>query len=229
LRSLNPSPYLFLLDLNDFQLIGSSPEVMVKCENKDSDRIALLRPIAGTYRRGKTEKEDLILAENLCKDEKELAEHLMLIDLARNDLGRVAQAGSVKLTDCMVVEKYSHVLHLVSEVICKLKPEVNIIDLLKAVFPAGTLSGAPKVKAMQIIAELEPVSRGFYGGCIGYLGFDGSLNTAMTIRTVLLKDQKLTLQVGAGIVYDSEPSKEYQETINKATALLKVIDNLLSR
>lgn len=227
LRSLNPSPYLFLLDFKDFQLIGSSPEVMVKCEITSSqEKIALLRPIAGTYRRGETEEEDLILSENLRKDEKELAEHLMLIDLARNDLGRVAQAGSVQLTDCMIVEKYSHVLHLVSEVICKLKPNMNSIDLLKAVFPAGTLSGAPKIRAMQIIAELEPVARGFYGGCIGYLGFDGSLNTAMTIRTVLLKDQKLVLQVGAGIVYDSDPCKEYQETLNKGAALLKVIDSL---
>jgi anthranilate synthase component I len=225
LRSLNPSPYLFLLDFLDFQLIGSSPEVMVKCS---SDRKALLRPIAGTYRRGKTEEEDFYLSEKLRQDEKELAEHLMLIDLARNDLGRVAEPGSVELTDCMIVEKYSHVLHLVSEVICKIKPQLTSIDLMRAVFPAGTLSGAPKVKAMQIIAELEPVARSFYGGCTGYFGFDGSLNTAMTIRTLLLKDEQIRLQVGAGIVYDSDPSKEYQETLNKGAALLKVIEQALS-
>jgi anthranilate synthase component 1 len=148
----------------------------------------------------------------------------MLIDLARNDLGRVAIPGTVQLTDLMIVEKYSHVLHLVSEVECKLKSEVNSIDLLKATFPAGTLSGAPKVKAMEIIASLEPVARGFYGGCVGYLGFDGSVNTAMTIRTLLAKDGEIRLQVGAGIVYDSDPAKEYQETLNKGAALLRVVE-----
>ncbi|MFN5538838.1 MAG: anthranilate synthase component I family protein [Candidatus Melainabacteria bacterium] len=221
----NPSPYLFLLDFIDFQLIGSSPEVMVKTDfDIDGSRKALLRPIAGTYRRGKSDVEDQKLAESLKKDEKELAEHLMLIDLARNDLGRVAIPGTVQLTDLMIVEKYSHVLHLVSEVECKLKSEVNSIDLLKATFPAGTLSGAPKVKAMEIIASLEPVARGFYGGCVGYLGFDGSVNTAMTIRTLLAKDGEIRLQVGAGIVYDSDPAKEYQETLNKGAALLRVVE-----
>ncbi len=225
LRNLNPSPYLFLLDFIDFQLIGSSPEVMVKTDFYiDGSRKALLRPIAGTYRRGKSDAEDQKLAESLKKDEKELAEHLMLIDLARNDLGRVAIPGTVQLTDLMIVEKYSHVLHLVSEVECKLKSEVNSIDLLKATFPAGTLSGAPKVKAMEIIASLEPVARGFYGGCVGYLGFDGSVNTAMTIRTLLAKDGEIRLQVGAGIVYDSDPAKEYQETLNKGAALLRVVE-----
>ena len=226
LRNLNPSPCLFLLDFADFQLIGSSPEVMVKCFGEEKN--ALLRPIAGTYRRGKNDQEDLDLMEKLKKDPKELAEHLMLIDLARNDLGRVAKPSSVQLTDLMIVEKYSHVLHLVSEITCQVKSEFNVIDLLKAVFPAGTLSGSPKVKAMQIISELEPVARGFYGGCVGYIGFNNYINTAMTIRTILLKDNEITLQVGAGIVYDSEPSKEYQETINKAAALLKVIEQLLA-
>ncbi len=226
LRNLNPSPYLFLLDFADFQLIGSSPEVMVKCFGEEKN--ALLRPIAGTYRRGKNDQEDLELMEKLKKDPKELAEHLMLIDLARNDLGRVAEPSSVKLTDLMIVEKYSHVLHLVSEITCKVKDEFNVIDLLKAVFPAGTLSGSPKVKAMQIISELEPVARGFYGGCVGYIGFNNYINTAMTIRTIMLKNNEVTLQVGAGIVYDSEPPKEYQETINKAAALLKVIEQILN-
>jgi anthranilate synthase component 1 len=228
LRSLNPSPYMFLLDFGDFKLIGSSPEVMVKCSAKSPDtsneQVALLRPIAGTYRRGQNEAEDLELAEKLKNDPKELAEHLMLIDLARNDLGRVAIPGSVKLTDQMIVEKYSHVLHLVSEVVCNVRPEMNSIDLFKAVFPAGTLSGAPKVKAMQIIADLESVARGFYGGSIGYFGFDGSVNTAMTIRTLTVKDNVIKLQTGAGVVYDSEPAKEYQETLNKGAALLKVVE-----
>jgi anthranilate synthase component I len=230
LRSVNPSPYLFFLDFLNFQIIGSSPEVMVKCDalTAEGEQTALLRPIAGTYRRGKTEAEDLELAKKLQEDPKELAEHLMLIDLARNDLGRVGIPGTVSLTEQMVVEKYSHVLHLVSEVVCKVKPEMSSVDLLKAVFPAGTLSGAPKVKAMQIIAELEPVARGFYGGCVGYFGFDGSMNTAMTIRTLLLKDNQIRLQVGAGIVYDSDPAKEYQETLNKGAALLKVIEKAMS-
>ncbi len=226
LRSVNPSPYLFLLDFNEFQLIGSSPEVMVKCDaySKEKPQQALLRPIAGTYRRGKNEEEDTELAQKLKNDPKELAEHLMLIDLARNDLGRVAIPGSVRPTDLMIVEKYSHVLHLVSEVVCDLKDGMNAVDLLKATFPAGTLSGAPKVRAMQIIAKLEKAPRGFYGGCVGYFGFDGSLNTAMTIRTLLKKGKQIRLQAGAGIVYDSEPSKEYQETLNKGAALLKVIE-----
>lgn len=230
LRSLNPSPYLFYFDFLDFQIIGSSPEVMVKSSpfKEESPRSAILRPIAGTYRRGKSEDEDLELAQKLKQDPKELAEHLMLIDLARNDLGRVAVPGSVKLSELMIVEKYSHVLHLVSEVVCDIEEDKSSIDLLKAVFPAGTLSGAPKVKAMQIIADMEPVARGFYGGCVGHIGFDGSVNTAMTIRTVLLKDKVARLQAGAGIVYDSDPEKEYQETLNKGAALLKVIEQVES-
>ncbi|MDX1920034.1 MAG: chorismate-binding protein [Candidatus Caenarcaniphilales bacterium] len=228
LRSLNPSPYLFYFDFLDFQIIGSSPEVMVKSNayEEKTPRTAILRPIAGTYRRGKSDKEDEELAQKLKQDPKELAEHLMLIDLARNDLGRVAVPGSVRLSELMIVEKYSHVLHLVSEVECKIEDGKSSIDLLKAVFPAGTLSGAPKVKAMQIIADLEPSARGFYGGCVGHIGFDGSVNTAMTIRTVLLKDKVVRLQAGAGIVYDSDPEKEYQETLNKGAALLKVIEQV---
>ncbi|MDJ0625211.1 MAG: chorismate-binding protein [Candidatus Caenarcaniphilales bacterium] len=226
LRSLNPSPYLFFLDFLDFQIIGSSPEVMVHCNSVDSEnnRIASLRPIAGTYRRGRSHKEDEELAKSLKNDPKELAEHLMLIDLARNDLGRVAIPGTVEVADLMVVEKYSHVLHLVSEVVCELKNDISPIQLLKATFPAGTLSGAPKVKAMQIISELESVSRGFYGGCVGAIGFDGSINTAMTIRSLFVTPKKIQLQVGAGVVYDSDPEKEYQETLNKGAALMKVIE-----
>ena len=229
LRSLNPSPYLFLLDFVGFQLVGSSPEVMVKSEVDpvSGERSALLRPIAGTYRRGKTADEDSLLASKLKEDPKELAEHLMLIDLARNDLGRVAVPGSVQMTDLMIVEKYSHVLHLVSEVVCKMKNDCTLVDLLKAVFPAGTLSGAPKVKAMQIISELEPEARGFYGGCVGYIGYNGYMNTAMTIRTLLIGQNEVRLQAGAGIVYDSDPGKEYQETLNKAAALMKVVEQAL--
>ncbi len=227
LRSINPSPYLFYLDFNEFQLIGSSPEVMVKSITSEKKHTALLRPIAGTYRRGKSEEEDIELSKKLKQDPKELAEHLMLIDLARNDLGRIAVNGTVKLKEEMIIEKYSHVLHLVSEVVCDVKPNISSVEILKAVFPAGTLSGAPKVRAMQIISEVETVARGFYGGCTGYFGFDNSCNTAMTIRTVYIKDNTVRLQVGAGIVYDSVPSKEYQETINKGAALLKVIEQSL--
>jgi anthranilate synthase component 1 len=229
LRTLNPSPYLFLLDFPDFQAIGSSPEVMVKSEfvKEDNNFLAYLRPIAGTYRRGATPKDDEELIKKLKEDPKELAEHLMLIDLARNDLGRVAIPGTVRLTDLMIVERYSHVLHLVSEIVANLDKKIDPIDLLKAVFPAGTLSGAPKVKAMQIISELEPTARGLYAGAIGYIGFDNTINMAMTIRTLIMKDQTIHLQVGAGIVHDSDPEKEFQETINKGAALLKVVEGAI--
>ncbi|MDX1918099.1 MAG: chorismate-binding protein [Candidatus Caenarcaniphilales bacterium] len=225
LRSLNPTPYQFLFDFGDFQIIGSSPEMMLRCHTHE----AVLRPIAGTYRRGDTPEEDERLAEELRSDPKELAEHLMLVDLARNDLGRIALPGSVKPHSLMVVEKYSHVLHLVSEIGAKPIPETNPVQILKAVFPAGTLSGAPKVRAMQLIAELEPVGRGFYAGCVGYIGFEGYSNTAMTIRTLVLSEnaQKVQFQAGAGIVYDSDPGKEYQETINKGAAILKVLEQIL--
>lgn len=236
LRSLNPSPYLFLLDFGDFQMIGSSPELMVKSEITENKYTAILRPIAGTYRRGKNEEEDRINSEKLKSDKKELAEHLMLVDLARNDLGRIAKAGTVRPNkELMYVERYSHVLHIVSEMICDVKDGMSSIDLLKATFPAGTLSGAPKVRAVQILSEVENVARGFYGGCIGFLGFDGSCNTGMTIRTVLVRDNLsntgslIRLQVGCGVVYDSVPSSEYQETISKAAALLKVVEKATER
>jgi len=231
LRSYNPSPYLFLMDFGDFQLVGSSPEVMVKSSISSDSYTALVRPIAGTYRRGSDESQDQILAEKLKNDPKELAEHLMLIDLARNDLGRIAVAGTVKLQTLMTVEKYSHVLHLVSEVVCEVSRQYRATDLLKATFPAGTLSGAPKVRAMQLISQMERGARGFYGGVAGYLGFDGSCNTCMIIRTLTIKHKQksthLRLQAGGGVVYDSDPHSEYRETINKAAALLKVIDQII--
>lgn len=232
LRSLNPSPYLSLMDFGDIQLISSSPEVMVKSNITEDEYTAILRPIAGTYRRGQTDQEDKIKAEQLKQDTKEKAEHLMLVDLARNDLGRVAVPGTVRPNgELMFVERYSHVLHLVSEIICDVKPETSSIDLLKATFPAGTLTGAPKVKAMQILSQTENTPRGFYTGCCGYLGFDNTINTSMTIRTIIANYNSQTnttdiqLQAGAGVVYDSVPESEYQETINKIAALLKVTES----
>lgn len=233
LRHLNPSPYLFLLDFKEFQLVGSSPEVMVKSTISEDSYTAILRPIAGTYRRGESESIDLERAAALREDPKEVAEHLMLVDLARNDLGRIAVPGTVRPHgEMMFVEKYSHVLHLVSEIICDVKPDTPSISLIKAVFPAGTLSGAPKVKAMQILSEVESVPRSYYAGLCGFLGFDNSCNTCMTIRTMFIKplmdSTEITIQAGAGIVYDSIPESEYQETINKAAALLKVVERARS-
>jgi anthranilate synthase component 1 len=219
-RFINPSPYLYFLSLGDLTLIGSSPETMVRLEN----RVATLRPIAGTRPRGKNEQEDRSLANELLADEKERAEHLMLVDLGRNDLGRVAELGSVQVTDLMFVERYSHVMHLVSNICCDLKPDFDAFDLLRATFPAGTLSGAPKIRAMEIIAELEQNPRGPYGGAVGYISFHGNLDMAITIRTACIEDNLLTVQAGAGIVADSDPESERQETVNKAMAMQKALE-----
>ncbi len=218
-RYINPSPYLYFLHLDDMALVGSSPETMVRLEN----RVATLRPIAGTRPRGKSEQEDRALASELLKDEKERAEHLMLVDLGRNDLGRVAETGTVQVTDLMIVERYSHVMHLVSNICCDLKPEYDAWDLLKATFPAGTLSGAPKVRAMEIIAELEAEPRGPYGGAVGYISFHGNMDMAITIRTASIENGKLTVRAGAGIVADSDPESERVEVVNKAMAMQKAL------
>ena len=220
MRYINPSPYMFFLHLDDTVLVGSSPETMVRLEN----RIATLRPIAGTRPRGRTEQEDRQLADELLRDEKERAEHLMLVDLGRNDLGRVAEIGSVQVNDLMVVERYSHVMHLVSNIRCDLKQGLDAWDLLAATFPAGTLSGAPKIRAMEIIAGLEDEPRGPYGGAVGYLSFSGNMDMAITIRTAFIMDGKLSVRAGAGIVADSEPERERQETVSKARALQKALE-----
>lgn len=224
LRQINPSPYMAYFHFQDWQIIGSSPEVMVKAERDlDEDIVATVRPIAGTRPRGKTTKEDTALAEDLLEDPKEIAEHVMLVDLGRNDLGRVCQSGSVKVDELMVVERYSHVMHIVSNVVGKLAPEKTAWDLLKACFPAGTVSGAPKIRAMEIIHELEPSRRGVYSGVYGYYDFEGQLNSAIAIRTMVLHDNTVSVQAGAGLVADSDPEKEYEETLNKARGLLVAI------
>ena len=215
LRYINPSPYLFFLKLDDLTMIGSSPEVMVRLEQADVE----LRPIAGTRRRGKTEQEDRALADELLSDEKERAEHVMLVDLGRNDLGRIAETGTVQVNQYMVVEKYSHVMHLVSNVRAQLAKGKDAFDVLAATFPAGTLSGAPKVRAMQIIDELEIVRRGPYGGAVGYFSFSGNMDLCITIRTMVIRDGKIYVQAGAGIVYDSQPESEHQETLNKSRGM----------
>ncbi len=218
-RYINPSPYLFFMHLGQTALAGSSPETMVRLENN----VATLRPIAGTRPRGTTEQHDRQLADEMLGDEKERAEHLMLVDLGRNDLGRVARTGTVQVTDLMVVERYSHVMHLVSNIISDLKPEHNAWDLLRATFPAGTLSGAPKVRAMEIIAEMERSPRGPYGGAVGYISFTGNMDLAITIRTAIVEDGRLTVRAGAGIVADSDPEGERMETVNKAKSVQKAL------
>ncbi len=220
LRFINPSPYMFYLRCNDHSLIGSSPEVFVRCENG----VAELRPIAGTRKRGRDEKEDLLLEKELLSDAKECAEHLMLVDLGRNDLGRVCEYGTVKTPEFMVIEKYSHVMHIVSDVVGKMKKDKDVFDLIRACFPAGTVSGAPKIRAMEIIDELEPVMRGPYAGCVGYFSYSGNLDTCITIRTIVKKGRNIYIQAGAGIVADSNPVLEYKECINKAKALNKAVD-----
>ncbi len=220
LRTVNPSPYTFILDTGDFALVGASPEVHVRL----TDGLVEIRPIAGTRRRGATQEEDIALEKELLSDEKERAEHLMLVDLARNDIGRVCQFGSIHVPEYMFVERYSHVMHIVSQVEGRIAPDKTAFDLMRATFPAGTVSGAPKVRAMQIIAEKEPVQRGFYAGALGYFGYDGNLDSCITLRTALLKDGKIYIQAGGGVVADSDPSAEYQETINKAGALLKAAE-----
>jgi len=218
LRTLNPSPYLYFLEMDGLALVGSSPEVLVRVE----DGTVTVRPIAGTRPRGKTPAEDRELAEDLLADEKELAEHRMLVDLGRNDVGRVAEYGTVTVPDLMVVERYSHVMHIVSQVEGRLKAGLGAVDTFKACFPAGTVSGAPKIRAMEIIDELEPVRRGPYAGAVGYFNYGGlSMDTAITIRTVMVVDGKAYVQAGAGIVADSDPAAEYEETLNKARALLR--------
>jgi len=219
LRRVNPSPYLFYLHFDQVALLGSSPEVMVRLEE---GRITL-RPIAGTRPRGKTEKQDTALEAELLADPKEKAEHVMLVDLARNDVGRVARFNTVKLSDLMIVERYSHVMHIVSNVEGQLKEGLTAFDVLRASFPAGTVSGAPKVRAMEIIHELEPSRRGPYSGAVGYFGFDGNMDLAITIRSILMKDSKAYIQAGAGIVADSDPGKEYDETVHKASALFEAL------
>jgi anthranilate synthase component 1 len=219
LRYLNPSPYMYYLDLGDFYVVGSSPEILVRLE----DQQVTVRPIAGTRPRGHDEAEDIALEQELLADPKERAEHLMLIDLGRNDVGRVAQIGTVKLTDKMVIERYSHVMHIVSNVTAQLKPELNALEVLRATFPAGTLSGAPKIRAMEIIEELEPTKRGVYGGAVGYLTWHGDMDTAIAIRTAVIKDNMLYIQVGAGIVADSVPAKEWEETMNKGRAVFRAV------
>ena len=218
LRTLNPSPYLYFLELDGVALVGSSPEVLVRVE----DGTVTVRPIAGTRRRGRTPEEERALAEDLLADEKELAEHRMLVDLGRNDVGRVAEYGSVTVPDLMVVERYSHVMHIVSQVEGRLREGLGAVDVFRACFPAGTVSGAPKVRAMEIIDELETVRRGPYAGAVGYFNWGGeSMDTAITIRTVVAKEGTAYVQAGAGIVLDSDPAAEYEETLNKARALLK--------
>ncbi len=219
LRTVNPSPYMFLLDTGDFALVGASPEVHVRLTGRKVE----IRPIAGTRPRGKTTAEDVALEKELLADEKERAEHLMLVDLARNDIGRVSAYGSVKVPEFMVIERYSHVMHIVSQVEGQLAPERSAFDLMRATFPAGTVSGAPKIRAMQLITEKEGTQRGSYAGALGYFSYNGNLDSCITLRTALVKAGKVHIQAGAGIVADSVPAAEYQETINKASALFKAI------
>lgn len=219
LRNLNPSPYMYFLDMGDFQIVGSSPEILVRSEQGQ----VTVRPIAGTRKRGKTEQEDDALAADLLADAKEIAEHLMLIDLGRNDIGRIAKPGSLALTENMVIERYSHVMHIVSNVTGEAREGLSAMDALRATLPAGTLSGAPKVRAMEIIDELEPVKRGIYGGAIGYLSWAGDMDTAIAIRTAVVKNGQVHVQAGAGVVADSVPASEWEETLNKARAMLRAI------
>ena len=219
LRHLNPSPYLYFLDLGEVQIVGSSPEILVRLEKGE----VTVRPIAGTRKRGRDAEEDAALAQELLSDQKEIAEHLMLIDLGRNDVGQIAEPGSVVLTENMVVERYSHVMHIVSNVSATVSEGVGPMDALRAALPAGTLSGAPKLRAMEIIDELETVKRGIYGGAVGYVSWAGEMDTAIAIRTAVIKDQRLRIQAGAGVVADSQPSSEWEETLNKARAMLRAV------
>ena len=219
LRTVNPSPYMFILETGDFALVGASPEVHVKLTGRKTE----IRPIAGTRPRGKTHAEDVALEKELLADEKEKAEHLMLVDLARNDIGRVCEFGSVNVPEFMFIERYSHVMHIVSQVEGQLAPERTAFDLMRATFPAGTVSGAPKIRAMQLIAEMEGTQRGSYAGALGYFSYNGNLDSCITLRTALIKDGTVHVQAGAGLVADSEPTAEYYETINKASALFKAI------
>jgi anthranilate synthase component I len=220
LRALNPSPYMYFIDLGDAQIVGSSPEILVRARDGD----VVVRPIAGTRRRGHTPDEDLAMEKELLSDPKERAEHLMLIDLGRNDVGRIAQTGSVRVTEHMVIERYSHVMHIVSEVVGKLKPKLKFLDVLRATFPAGTLTGAPKVRAMEVIADLEPVKRGVYGGAVGYVSWHDDADLAIAIRTAIIRDGTLHVQAAGGVVADSMPELEWKETMNKCRALFRAVD-----
>jgi anthranilate synthase component I len=220
LRTLNPSPYMFYFDFADFHVVGASPEILARLEGD----VVTVRPIAGTRRRGATPEEDAALAAELLADAKERAEHIMLVDLGRNDAGRVAQTGSVRVTEQMVIERYSHVMHIVSNVEAKIKPGLSAIDVMRATFPAGTVSGAPKVRAMEIIDELEPVKRGIYAGAVGYLDFHGNMDVAIALRTAVVKGGMLYVQAGGGVVADSQPEAEWQETQSKARALLRAAE-----
>ena len=222
LRKLNPSPYMYLMKIDDLHIVGASPEILVRLQNEE----VTVRPIAGTVKRGKDNKEDKELADKLKSDPKEIAEHLMLIDLGRNDVGRIAEVGSVKTTEEMKIEKYSHVMHLVSNVVGKIKKGLTSIDVLKATFPAGTLSGAPKIRAMEIIDELEPDRRGVYGGAVGYLSWTGNMDVAIAIRTAVIQGKNLSVRAGGGIVYDSDPESEYQESLNKAMSIMKAVEEM---
>jgi len=219
LRTLNPSPYMYFLDLDGLDIVGSSPEILVRLE----DGKVTVRPIAGTRRRGINDDDDKRLERELISDPKELAEHLMLVDLGRNDIGRIAQTGSVKLTEKMLIERYSHVMHIVSNVVGELRDGQDAIDVLRATFPAGTVSGAPKVRAMEIIEELEPDKRGIYSGAVGYIGWNGNMDTAIAIRTAIITGNELFIQAGAGIVADSVPANEWQETMNKGRAMFRAV------
>ncbi len=220
LRTINPSPYMYYINLGDFQIVGSSPEILVRLQ----DNVVTVRPIAGTRKRGYDAQEDLRLEQELLNDPKECAEHLMLIDLGRNDVGRIAETGTVDLTENMLIERYSHVMHIVSNVNGKLRSNMDAMDVLAATFPAGTVSGAPKIRAMEIIAELEPLKRGVYSRAVGYLGWQGNMDTAIAIRTAVIKDQTLFLQAGAGIVADSVPEYEWKETMSKTRAMFKAVE-----
>lgn len=222
LRKINPSPYMYYLNMGDYTVVGSSPEILARLENDN----VTVRPIAGTRPRGINKQQDDNYEVDLLDDKKELAEHLMLIDLGRNDIGRICKAGSIKITDKMIIEKYSHVMHMVSNVEGKINPNLTMFDVLRATFPAGTVSGAPKIRALQIIFELENIKRGIYAGAIGYLGWNGNMDTAIAIRTCVIKSDKLHIQCGAGIVYDSIPELEWDETINKGKAIIKALEKL---
>lgn len=220
LRVINPSPYMYFIDTGEGEIVGSSPEILVRLEGED----VTLRPIAGTRWRGRDEAEDLALEEDLRADPKERAEHIMLVDLGRNDVGRVAMPGSVKVSDLMVIERYSHVMHMVSNVVGKLRDGLDSFDVLNACFPAGTVSGAPKIRAMEIINELEPTRRGAYAGSVGYFGYSGNMDTCITIRTLIIKDGTVYAQAGGGVVADSVPENEYQETVNKAMSMMRAVE-----
>ena len=224
LRTLNPSPYMFYFNFDDFHVVGASPEILVRLEDEAGNKKVTVRPIAGTRQRGANAAEDATLAADLLADPKECAEHLMLLDLGRNDVGRVAKTGTVKLTDRFIIERYSHVMHIVSNVEATVRDDEDAMSVLKATFPAGTVSGAPKVRAMEIIDEMEPTKRGIYAGSVGYLGFNGDMDLAIAIRTAVVKNGRIHVQAGAGIVADSDPDSEWQETLNKARAQLRAAE-----